>query len=1641
MELEKFYNDFENMFIDLLEQDKKFSRSKDEIMKILFVKFGITNKYEFINYIEQKYGAKERENIEDFFETVGFTYEVLSKWNKTIDDLNNNIDSYVRTELEKGKILEIDEYFYEKLGNQLGYSTEEMDMKLNKISNNLSKEANQKITSYIESEEIFESFNLVEEKYRTALVDNLDNNTIKKLIDKDPEELDLALNNQIDDNNNEEVYIKNLSEDIINEAISKGVYALLSYIPNEQFEKIPKSVLTEYILKTQYIPGEKKKLITKKFTLKEFIQNFEYYVEFSQYSKYYEEIDRETAEFIINNKPDFLDYENIYNIIINNKEYVKMLIDAQKCSYIKDFSEAILDDELFEYIVKQSPNFASNILYGINPKKKYKIFESKKNTLKVLNYLDFYYKIEETLLKQIPKENLQDAILFLQLNGMGEPQNEEYKQFYKDNLTIEDIKHAIEIGYKYCFATKLTSEEEIKLFIDNGQVNAFDTVLTRNTLNDVSVDLYKNAIDKGYKLGNECNLVYAKLEDDKMNEIIKYCLENGRQDFILQNLVETITIYIGSLSNIDNTVRICTSLNKIKGDMSFRELLEKYNMLDDFLNIMIFKHQTTKVSYQAKTPIYTNDGYDERIEKIDFTDIIKEKYKNYDIIKKYLESPIRWTKRIDINENTIEQYFDELGPTKKYFDYFLFNDSFGDLSGQTNLYKLRYSSNPEILHYINIKKLCPLDFVNNYDDLKTFFDAEGPTEKCYELIFNKKIYPLLATLNEQNYTQKKYKEKPAIIEYSNFIQKYNLCFDFIKFEDIEKYFDENGYKKELVDYLSQNKEETKDLLYNNIAHNDNLINNIDKNFINIFRNYIEETLLSNKDNASQMYDYLVEKLGPKLLFNLENKQIQKLIEYDINDLDKLFNLFDRKTTKVPDERLYSSFVQSLLTYKFKTYYPHIVNIFTNFNSAIQSIPIEKLQHIIDNNVYDSSIGNYAFDIAKTLHLNKTEGKEFLNAIKECRMLNEQPLRKICRKYLEESQKQFFAQNEKLVLSELELPSEFDKKDAYEKLFNYYQNNVNYSKFNFMRNEMLQKINYENQTGFIEQINMSKKEFDTILNLSIEQFDLINYAIKNKTKPDASVTQEFKLYKKFLSQYVKYNIENNNIDNDLLGILNVEQKPIIPLEKNNMISILNDLDLEIFFNKTANDEKILNNLQSLCSKYYLGRLPEKMGEGIERIYDIELQGGINNLGTFINKYYQFLLRKQKLLKLDNQNVNLEDIKFTFLETINLISIANSTTDELKRLIGNSEYYDFVSNKGPNSSHASRKDREEKMGLIVDYLYSVDSITVPSGDIIVESNNKKINFIVGNRTNPANICHGERTGACMRVGGVGESLFIKCLTDKNWFHIRIEDPETHEYVSRVSCFRNGNSVYCNQLRNVPSGSKYTNNDLQEFITEYAKKLIEQTKNSEFPIENVFINPYYAMEGYQKNNGKKYCLGYDIQKEYNINDVHNLCINPGSNVYTDVHSNAYLLATTEEGTKTSQGYAPIKNGPENTEIYPATRDKIYGLNFDETEIPKHRFVTKDQDTILEKINRVHCMKQKLLGIDYKYGISEIDNEFTIVDGYASSDWYAYIDSNYNIHADFISKIKEKDYTQSSEAQSEMQHYVEELERKYNLEVKHAI
>ena len=70
-----------------------------------------------------------------------------------------------------------------------------------------------------------------------------------------------------------------------------------------------------------------------------------------------------------------------------------------------------------------------------------------------------------------------------------------------------------------------------------------------------------------------------------------------------------------------------------------------------------------------------------------------------------------------------------------------------------------------------------------------------------------------------------------------------------------------------------------------------------------------------------------------------------------------------------------------------------------------------------------------------------------------------------------------------------------------------------------------------------------------------------------------------------------------------------------------------------------------------------------------------------------------------------------------------------------------------------------------------MYERKNISVPPVDEDLElSNGKRMNVVIGNVSDPINLTYGERTGACMRIGGHADSLFDFCLKDDNCFHIR-------------------------------------------------------------------------------------------------------------------------------------------------------------------------------------------------------------------------------------------------------------------------------
>ena len=1027
-------------------------------------------------------------------------------------------------------------------------------------------------------------------------------------------------------------------------------------------------------------------------------------------------------------------------------------------------------------------------------------------------------------------------------------------------------------------------------------------------------------------------------------------------------------------------------------------------------------------------------------------EIPTDKIELTDIQIKYLEF-VKSKKIVLPIENKIEDYFNEFGPKDSLYYKALLDEQFFKalfVDGWQEKYKFADESITSYVEFLreNMSYFnCFSKIITNIQLIDVYFDENGLNNTFYEtvLLNNEYFYYFVDLL-------KKYFDIPENVKkYIDFRKKYgNIFHDVLEsMDDINRFFNSDGVTDEFKQYLSNNSQYSKRII-THISHNRRILNGDDKGeIVELFRYYLTKTYFSELplDKRDEKLDYLYSYFKKELLLECESSWMSKLISTDIDELNKIFSLFESKEKNIPYNVLYNNIIISLSQLSFRKEYPELVEGFTNINSLIRSLDEESLRKYFDGNVIVDNIkllDNYIKDIIKVLNLNEEELETLKVSVIERKNLSEENLRAIYRKYLKEKERLYLEEFTQNFCSNLSIQSVYSKEESIKKLSKYITEKLTYTQYKQYLNNFISFINSKEKKDYFDELNISMDELDILLSITEEEHKLIVDYIVNPRKPDKSLAKKLAKYKHFINLYSIYLVNENYADEQVLTSLDVKREPLVELVDYNFSRIFRNLDIDIFLNTVVKNEDVYKVLKKVLKNFYIGRLPKKFTTFFEK-HDIELDGNINDIGLFIQNFYSILVEKQRELRIKGTYVELGDIHLFFKDVIQLISDSNLDTIELRRLLGKDDYKKFARNPGGNASINSRGEREEKLYYIVDYLYTLSKITIPSSDSIIQTNDetKKINIIVGNRTSASNICHGERTDACMRVGGVGEGLFLKCITDPNWFHIRFENPDTHEYISRVSGFRNGNTVYLNQLREVPAGSKYTNEDLQEVIIKFANQLIEYTKNSKFPIENVFINDMYAMESYQIEEDKKHKFGDVIQQEYNLDGLEQLRLKDDDDIWTDVRTSAILLATTEEGVKTPEGYMPLKNGPQNTEVYDCVRDKIYGINTN-TDLSLYRYVKVDVNILYEKINRVYSMKQKLLGEEY-YDIEDLELENGIIDGYASADWYVYVDSNNEIHYDYIEEIHKNDmtipYDGSIKAKEEMEHHIDVLKNMYNI------
>ena len=163
------------------------------------------------------------------------------------------------------------------------------------------------------------------------------------------------------------------------------------------------------------------------------------------------------------------------------------------------------------------------------------------------------------------------------------------------------------------------------------------------------------------------------------------------------------------------------------------------------------------------------------------------------------------------------------------------------------------------------------------------------------------------------------------------------------------------------------------------------------------------------------------------------------------------------------------------------------------------------------------------------------------------------------------------------------------------------------------------------------------------------------------------------------------------------------------------------------------------------------------------------------------------------------------------------------------------------------------------------------------------------------------------------------------------------------------------------------KYSDLDVVNACRQVANQLIELSRDSLYPIENVVVHRDYAMLATE-----------DDRVELNIiNNKIGL-----KHFYSDVGSYVQVLASTTKG-----GFTPVKLDNSNVPSYQPVREKIRRGN---------------GKSIVEQINRIYTINLALQGNDYY--VEPIASD--IIYGIVGEDWYVFIDMENKIISDRMNR-----------------------------------
>ncbi len=703
---------------------------------------------------------------------------------------------------------------------------------------------------------------------------------------------------------------------------------------------------------------------------------------------------------------------------------------------------------------------------------------------------------------------------------------------------------------------------------------------------------------------------------------------------------------------------------------------------------------------------------------------------------------------------------------------------------------------------------------------------------------------------------------------------------------------------------------------------------------------------------------LEQHFGPELIRYLENDNIKKIINLDEETFNKILSLFPKlEFTMVDVEKIYDALKQ----FEFSKKNIFDVEIFaTLYHSILDNNPdyLEHLNKILsifnsleEKEKFYKKFSNTYPNLSENVKYNLNEFLLMVVNYIQNGSVNEknyytEVLHFITDYYIAHKREKYRDSYD--LYNDLDLPYNLDDKDSVKQFIKHAAIGIHK---NLIILEMQEKgVKEDLAIDCINYYAYDKRDFSDERQLEIKKHIKLMIDIVNKIIKLTGI-----------SPYILDTLDNEN---------KIRRKYYVEANENNQYSILMNLRIDVLKNTIFKPENndIYQSLLTYIYKYKLHLLPNYFKKVMAGEH-IDISFEVDDVACFMSYYQQIYDTERK--RLDSVGKSDEELNLGIISIMKYAEAYSSISSVFSQILGPEDVRLIKSNPKPNAAiYRTQGDTRLKEAV----MHTLDNfkrneVTVPTFNKIIEVDGKNIRVSVGNFTHPGNMTMGERTGSCMRIGGQGETLFNFILENTNGFNIRFEDPETGEFISRVSGFRNGNSVFLNELRYSCNPDKYRNADIVNFCVKVSNMLIAYSKDSTYPIENVFLHNDYATKG----------LGL-IEIPLNITD----CREGLGRFYTDIKDKGIVLATTKKP------FVPIDFNKANIPTYFPAREEAYAAN--------------DSNRLRAMINRVHAIRYALAGFNYEY-IEPLKFDSGIRYGIVNQDWYIYIDQKGEIYEELIS------------------------------------